>query len=300
MEKVLKRIGYNIKASLTVEAGLVFPLFFYAVMALCCIFRYQYTEYSVEKSMLATARNLGQYPEIVKAAADKESEFAESLIGGLAGKKIPVTGLSVSEIAERASDSLVISGFFGRQIRNYPFACDTIVGGSGGISCLGSVLYTEKETILIKCSYSLKPPISLFGLGSVRKVQELEYRYFTGIGGESLLQEEDSEEENTDDTIVYITEEKVVYHKSLNCPSLNLVISACTLEEVPDKRNKGGGKYYKCERCARGRAPDIVYIAKDGDRYHYKRNCSGLKRTITEITLSEAEKTRRACKRCGK
>ncbi len=295
----MKKIGNNIKASLTAEAGLVFPLFFFAIMALCCVFRYQYAEYSVEKCMLATARDLGQYPEIVKAAVDKESSFAESLMGDLAGRKVPLMGLSVSEIAGRASDSLVIGGFLGREIRKYPFACDAIEGGSSGISCLGSILYTDAETILIKCSYRLKAPISMFGLGSVRKEQELEYRYFTGTGEESLLHEED-EEENTDDTIVYITEEKVVYHRSLKCPSLNLVISACPLTEVPDKRNKGGGKYYKCERCARGRAPEIVYISKDGDRYHYKRNCSGLKRTITEIKLSEAEKTRRACKRCGR
>ena len=169
-----------------------------------------------------------------------------------------------------------------------------------GFSCFGSVLFSDDETVVVKCSYKLKSPVSLFEIGHIRRNQELEYRYFTGYSDESLLIEETEENEQEDDRIVYITEEKVVYHLSLSCPSLNLVISSCAFADVSKKRNKGGGKYYPCERCAKGKKPETVYISKDGDRYHYKKNCSGLKRTITEISLREASKTRRVCKRCGK
>ena len=113
-----------------------------------------------------------------------------------------------------------------------------------------------------------------------------------------LYEEEQQEESPEDDRIVYITEEKVVYHQSLDCPSLNLVITSCLFSDVSQKRNTAGGKYYPCEKCAKGARPDTVFIAKIGDRYHYRRDCSGLKRTITQITLSEARKTRRVCKRC--
>lgn len=291
------------KASLTVEASFSFPIFFLAVLALCCIFRYLFVEYTVEKCMLSVVRNMGQYPEIVSAADEKRDGFAGSLLGSVAGKKIPVSGLSVSEIAERTSDGIVIGRLFENEIKKYPYACDAVVDGSSGFSCFGSVLYSDEETILIKCSYKLKSPVSLFDIGTVRESQELEYRYFTGHEEESLLTEvteENEEDEEEDDRIVYITEEKVVYHYSLSCPSLNLVISSCPYNEVSKKRNRGGGKYYRCERCARGKTPENVFISKDGDRYHYRRDCSGLKRTITEIGLKEASKTRRACKRCGK
>ena len=294
-----KHVKYE-NASLTVEASFAFPVFFMAVLALCCIFRYLIVEYTVEKSMLSVARNLGQYPDIVSAANEKRDEYANSLLGSIAGKKIPITGLTVSDIAERTSDSLVIGRLFENEIRKYPYACDSVVDGSEGFSCYGSVLFSDDETVLIKCSYKLKAPVSLLDIGTIRKSQELEYRYFTGYGAESQLVEVTEENEEEDDRIVYITEEKVVYHLSLTCPSLNLVITSCAFADVSKKRNKGGGKYYPCERCAKGKRPDNVFISKDGDRYHYKRDCSGLKRTITEIGLKEASKTRRACKRCGK
>ena len=290
----------HLKASLTVEAGLVFPFFFFAIMALCCIFRYLYTEYTVEKCMLSTARYLGQFPEIVSAAAEKRSGFADSLIGEIADRQVPVTGMSVREIAERASDGVIIESLLVKEIRQYTYAVGAVRGGAGGFSCIGSELYTDDETVKIRCSYRLKTPVSMFDLTSIPISQELEYRYFTGHAVESVLTEAEAEEEDGDDTTVYITEEKIVYHLSLTCPSLNLVITSCPLDRVGEKRNKGGGKYYPCEFCAKRKAPDTVFIAKEGDRYHYKRNCSGLKRTITEIKLSEAAKTRRACKRCGK
>ena len=268
------------KASLTVEASFAFPIFFFAVLSLCCIFRYLLVEYTVERCMLSVARNLGQYPEIIGAACEKRDEYADSLLGSIAGKKVPITGLSVTEIAERTSDALVIGRVFENEIKKYPYACGAVINGSEGFSCLGSVLFSDEETILVKCSYR--------------------FRYFTGFADESQLVGESEENEQEEDRIVYITEEKVVYHLSLSCPSLNLVITSCALSDVSKKRNKGGGKYYPCERCAKGKKPEIVFISKDGDRYHYKRNCSGLKRTINEISLREASKTRRACKRCGK
>ncbi len=250
--------------------------------------------------MLNVARNIGRFPEIVSAATERRDGFADSLLGEMSQKEIPLIGLSITEITGRTSDGLVIKGLLENEVSRYPFACAAVLNGKNGFSCMGSVLYSEDETILIKCSYRLRSPVSFFDIGSVPVRQELEYRYFTGLPEVSMLNEEEEENEETDDATVYITEEKIVYHRSLSCPSLNLVISSCALNDVGSRRNKGGGKYYPCERCARGRAPQTVFIAKDGDRYHYKRDCSGLKRTITQIALSEAVKTRRACKRCGK
>ena len=185
--------------SLTAEAGIAFPVFFLALLALSCIFRYLFVEYTVEKCMLSVARNLGQYPEIVKAADEKRDGFADSLLGNIAGKKIPVSGLSVSEIAERTSDSLVIGRLFENEIKKYPYVCDAVVDGSMGFSCFGSVLFSDDETVVVKCSYKLKSPVSLFEIGHIRRNQELEYRYFTGYSDESLLIEETEENEGSND-----------------------------------------------------------------------------------------------------
>ena len=54
------------KASLTVEAALAFPVFFFAVMALCCLFLYMEAETAVGEAMLETARSVSVYGDILK------------------------------------------------------------------------------------------------------------------------------------------------------------------------------------------------------------------------------------------
>ena len=286
-------------ASLTVEASLVFPLFLFAVLSLCTIFRYLNAQYVVEKCMLSVARTAGAYPEIIKAISEQKEAVTESFLGEIALGRLPLCDRSVGEITGELADSLIIEELLQREIRKYPYAEGVI---SGSVNCLGSVLYSTEETIRIKCAYSLKTPFHFLysGADGIKVDQELEYRYFTGHMVESMLKEtEAGGAEDTDDTIVYVTEYGTVYHRSLECPSLRLVISQCPFPEVESRRNMGGGKYYPCERCAgRGHAPEIVYITKDGDRYHYDRMCSGLKRTITEMILSEAARTKRPCRRC--
>ena len=71
-----------------------------------------------------------------------------------------------------------------------------------------------------------------------------------------------------------------------------------TFAEVGSQRNENGAKYYPCEHCARGEKPERLYITTDGDRYHYRLNCSGLKRTIIEIRRSQIGSLR-PCKRCA-
>ncbi|MCR5684443.1 MAG: hypothetical protein K6G81_03360 [Lachnospiraceae bacterium] len=286
----------GLKASLTVEAGLVLPIFIFAVIALCFMFRYLDAEYAVQKSMLSVVRALSPYPEIVELADDKRDSFLNGFSGN-ASENTP-EGPTLAGIAENAADAVVLGNLVKNEIRKYPFALSGIYNGENGINCYGSILYSDSETVLIRCGYCLKLPVSIFGAWKIPIEQELEYRYFTGLEVPSMLEEVQDTEGNGDDRIVYITEEKKVYHQSLACPCLKLVIRSCSIDDVPKERNIAGGRYYKCERCARGKKPDTVFISKDGDRYHYNRECGGLKRTITEILLSEASRTRRPCKRC--
>ncbi|MBR5968538.1 MAG: pilus assembly protein [Lachnospiraceae bacterium] len=264
------------KASLTVEAALAFPVFFFAVMALCCLFLYMEAETVIGEAMLETARSVSVYGDIAAEAERKTG--AEGAVG---------------DFLEESSVRMILE----ENLKDHPIAVNTIAGGLSGISCGDSDFCTDDGCIRLVCSYEFRSPVSGFGLHGIKGSSEIVYRYFTGTAAESLLEEKEQETEKEEET-VYKTETGTVYHVRLTCPSLKLHILMTEAGEVAGKRNEYGGKYYPCEKCVSGEAPETVYITTDGDRYHYKLDCSGLKRTITEIRKSEIGSLR-PCKRCG-
>ena len=65
-------------------------------------------------------------------------------------------------------------------------------------------------------------------------------------------------------------------------------------------RNENGEKYHKCELCAdKINKFERVYITNYGNKYHTDLNCSGIKRTIEMVRLSDVE-GKGACSKCWK
>lgn len=98
--------------------------------------------------------------------------------------------------------------------------------------------------------------------------------------------------------VFYVTENGLVYHKDYHCSYLDLSIRMTHMGTVSDLRNESGGRYYPCEHCMKGNA-GTIYITNFGDRYHSSLSCSGLKRTIYAIPVSEAA-GKGACSKCGR
>lgn len=96
---------------------------------------------------------------------------------------------------------------------------------------------------------------------------------------------------------VYITEHGTVYHRTESCSHLRLSIELVAKSEVGQLRNSSGGKYYACEKCG-DRDAGAVYITGEGNRYHNTINCSGLRRSVRCVPLSEAGGLP-PCGRCG-
>lgn len=96
---------------------------------------------------------------------------------------------------------------------------------------------------------------------------------------------------------VYIAEHGTVYHMTEECSHLRLSIELVAKSEVGRLRNASGGKYSACEKCA-GAAAGAVYITREGDRYHNTINCSGLRRSVRCVPLSEVGGLP-PCSRCG-
>lgn len=98
--------------------------------------------------------------------------------------------------------------------------------------------------------------------------------------------------------MVYITKSGTAYHRQRECVYLNPSIQMMGIEQAKHALNSEGRPYTACSAC--GGSSGIVYVTRDGVRYHSTVTCSGLKRTIDVVTLQEAVAAgRHACPRCG-
>lgn len=98
--------------------------------------------------------------------------------------------------------------------------------------------------------------------------------------------------------MVYITGSGVAYHRERGCVYLNPSIQLMSREEAQQTVNKSGQRYTPCESCG-GDSP-VVYVTKEGVRFHSTISCGGLRRTIDCVPLSEAlRQGRHACPGCG-
>ena len=157
-----------------------------------------------------------------------------------------------------------------------------------------AALLSPVETVIdIVEPYIFEPRCNVFGIPTQILMCRARAHSWTGY---KLGSATDSNGGSMEDPIVYVAENGTVYHLSRSCTHLDLSIRPINSDRVGDARNSGGGKYKRCEICGGGSG--TVYITDDGDRYHSSLTCSGLKRTIYEIPLSQVG-SRRLCGRCA-
>ncbi len=239
------------KASMTVEASLVLPIFLLAMILTGYIGQMIRCQDEVQGALTRLAREASAEYGAVQSGLQKSQAYYTAKLGSY------------------------------------------IPGSAGKITFFESHLLEHNDEIDLLAVYQIKTPFSIMGLGNFRFRQRVHTRAFTGV--------ERRGKEKQEDVTVYITETGRVYHRSLSCTYLKLSISKVQFADLMFLRNVNGGKYQSCERCSRGKNPeseDEVWIASYGDRYHTSRSCSGLKRNIQEIKLSEVG-NRPPCSKCG-
>ncbi|MCP1102445.1 hypothetical protein M2454_000947 [Aequitasia blattaphilus] len=166
-----------------------------------------------------------------------------------------------------------------------------IKGGSSGIKCEKSYVFGGTGICNLVVEYELKAPFPLFPIAGVYQKEEVKIKAWTGYlnsfdGGDSK-------------EMVYITETGVVYHRNFQCTHLKLSIKMVPEPGINELRNMEGGKYHLCILCKGKGTGNSVYVTDYGDKYHYTIGCTGLKRTIYTVPLSEAV-GKGACQRCSK
>ena len=166
-----------------------------------------------------------------------------------------------------------------------------VKGGASGIDCSSSYVDLMNQILYLNTSYTVEIPVPVFGIFNVEKEESIRIKGWCGYESSIPVQAEQK--------IVYVTENGVVYHQDYHCSYLDLSIHMVPYSGLEELRNASGGKYYPCERCGQNVAGMGVYVTDYGSKYHTSMSCSGLKRKIYAVPVSETA-GKGACSKCGK
>lgn len=264
-DKTWERVFSDMPASMTLEAACVLPWFLFAMLAVMQFFKVVTISCAVLSGMQDTAKDMAAYAYIQRLGVSAGDGLASDLIAG---------GLS----AAYAKGSVE---------RKASFDADD------GTLHLWKSSFLEGDIIDLAVTYNAQNTYTLLPIPKVKSVLRARVRAWTGRDGNGSTSQEEGE--NQEETVL-ITETGTVYHTDENCTYLKLSIRRVDRAAISGLRNRSGAKYHACERCGGGGSS--VFITDYGDRYHSSVSCSGLKRTIKRVPVSEV-KNRRRCSKCG-
>ncbi|MBQ9155547.1 MAG: hypothetical protein IJ137_02060 [Eubacterium sp.] len=241
------------------EAALIVPVFLCAAAALLMIGQMLLVEGEVQHAAIKTA------------AVCAKQETALGMLGK--GSSLPGSYVEAGAV-------------FHSTLQGKALCESCILGGSHGI--VVSMDKSDQEKVRVRARYTLRIPVPFFSrLVTVRQLTA-EKRMYTGY----QLHKGEGDQE---DKVVYLAENGSVYHTSLSCTHISLRISGSALTRaLLEARGLSA-----CEKCMRsGSIPEAFYVTAEGDCYHSSISCSGLKRTVRSVRLSQV-RGMRICSRCA-
>lgn len=274
--------GVYIKASATVEAALVMPLYIYAVMAVTYMMQIYQIRLEVDAALYNALREQNKYNYLNYVQKEKQNDeiinekdinINDTIVGSLSLHSVLIKNLG----SEYAKEHNIKGGNYGIKIICYSY---------------------DSSTIQAAAEYSVKNPFDIFGIGYIKVVQEFTYEVWLG---EKYAGDYGKDKDNTDS--VFITRTGTVYHKTRNCLALNIDVKMVDFSQINNYRNKNGSIYYPCIKCKKYNdknesSYEYVYVTDYGVRYHQDENCSEINRTIIEISRNKVTGMR-ACRLCA-
>jgi len=267
------------RGSLTVEAALICSMFFLFMYIVWLIFPVMQLQTELQNAMEETGGRIAvSAPLLQMSESTVHSEGAEALPSGIV--KDAVFAAYVKKKVLKNTDGSLLDAAH-------------IKGGRKGIRFSGSRFETEGD-VFLQASYRISLP-GLFGNRiTIPLCQTSRRKCWTGKTGNIP-----AGETGEDDILVYLADTGSVYHKDPGCYHLNVTVRSISAGAVDAARNNGGGRYRPCEHCAAAAsAVGTVFITPEGDRFHVTRDCSGLKRSLRCVPLSECGFP--PCSNCGK
>lgn len=289
VKTVINRKTRYQKASLTIEAAFVLPIFLYFMLAFLFFIQIFTVQEQIQSAITKMGLNLAKsayvlkdFPSMEEALTFDFSVFGEDF------------DISLAKLADELASQRVLKGYAKKYLDTNQMNHSCIKGGFDGINFYNSSLLSGEDYIDIVVSYQIQIPIKVFIIKDMQMTQRVRLRCWTGHEVKPAYQ---TESNNKDET-VFIAVTGSVYHKSETCSHIKL--SVREVQGIPTGfKNDNGGLYKPCEACCTGSEvkQGTYFITSDGTRYHTRRDCSKIKRSVTEISLSEVG-NRTPCKRC--
>lgn len=253
--------------SITVEASLVLPLFFTAMILIASIMNILYVHRQVGAALENTCRTMSAY-------AYPAAHMAGEILPDGGGEILSAAYAEISVMREVGKDPMV------SRLLAEP------------VNCLESKISGDGADVHLVARYAIRLSLGPFHSGRLVFVQHARMHGWLGYK-EDMLSEYSPQGE-----MVFITAAGTVYHRSRSCAYLNPSVRSISQASLDLQRSDDGSRYYPCEACYNGSADG--YITNYGNRYHSDPNCIGLKRTIREVPLSQVEQIMGACSKCGR
>lgn len=266
IDRSLKRI----RASYTVEASVVLPVFACLCVFALLFFRILTVEWGIETAIREVSKNVALYGEARNIGTSESNEE-----GG--GKLLTTAGIAAASTA---------------RIYSLGVPVDYIDLGAFGLDYSDSRI--TDDDVVINVSYRISLPFSLIGKHTYDVTQVARYRRWVGFNPSKSNEEEEE--------YVYVAKYGEDYHHNRDCPYLAPSVRGVGYGQLGSLRNKSGGRYHACSLCTKGRSPVMggVFITDYGTTYHYSNSCSGLKRTVYTMEINEAKSRYRPCPKCGR
>ena len=266
------------KASYTIEAAIIMPLFITLMVFGMLSFRVLQVESGMQRAINNASRTmavtLGSVANKGESDRDVDTTNDEPTITG--------------ELSEGALEFATL-GLVGVEVYKQKVPVKYIDLGVAGINLLDTNV--EGNYIDIKASYTMTFPVGLLGNLSFDVNQRARTRKWVDY---------DKAENTVDSSYVYVTEHGEAYHSNYYCTYLNPSVHRISAEEVSGKRNVGGGIYYPCEKCKPGKHPTgVLYVTDYGTAYHGDINCKEIKHNIKKVLYEEVKDTMRPCSKCA-
>lgn len=260
----------KLKASMTVEAAFALPLFLFFMI-----------------QVMSAMNMIGIQSRFSAALHQTGNKMAfAGYAYGKAGSVLP-DGIAQTALTQLYARSETLN-YVGKDFLNK--SC--VKNGAAGVSFSGTSIMEEGDRIEIYLSYQIEPVFPITGFKGFVINQCYYGRAWTGYDAEQGISDF-----TENDPMVYVTETGTVYHTNRNCTYLNPSVQEVDAASIGSSRNQAGGKYYRCEICGKKNVQGKVYITAQGSSYHSSVTCSGLKRTIYTIPLSQTG-GRGHCSKC--